>query len=166
MELLESFSKETLIKLIKMYSRNWITVDGLWFSNVEEEYGLEAALKLDLKMWEAQPVIETKRLKETIGIEGEGPSAVMKAINLQTYTPCMPPVVEEEPNKVTLTFPHCLPQEARVRKGRGEFPCKPMGMACFANIAKVIDPRVKVSCLFCPPDPHPEDIWCKWELSI
>jgi hypothetical protein len=29
---LEKLPKETLIDLVKMYSRNWMTLDGLWFS--------------------------------------------------------------------------------------------------------------------------------------
>lgn len=34
---LEGLPKETLIEIIKMYSKNWITVDGLWFGGVEEK---------------------------------------------------------------------------------------------------------------------------------
>jgi hypothetical protein len=44
---LEGLSKETLIELIKMYSRNWHTCDGLWFSGVEERYGTDTALEID-----------------------------------------------------------------------------------------------------------------------
>lgn len=29
---LERLPKETLVELIKMYSKNWHTCDGLWFS--------------------------------------------------------------------------------------------------------------------------------------
>ena len=39
---LERLQKDTLIELIKMYSQNWLTVDGLWFSGVEDKYGLDA----------------------------------------------------------------------------------------------------------------------------
>ena len=42
---LEKLPKETLIELIKMYSRNWHTCDGLWFSGVEEQYGPEKVSK-------------------------------------------------------------------------------------------------------------------------
>ncbi len=40
---LEELPKETLIELARMYARNWQTLDGLWFRNVEAQYGLEAA---------------------------------------------------------------------------------------------------------------------------
>ncbi len=166
MEELESLPKETLVKIIKMFSRNWLTLDSLWFLGVEDEYGFDAVLKIDSKVWEALSLIETKRAKETLNLTGEGPLAVMRAINFMSCIPCCPPVEERSLSKVTLSFPHCVPQEARARKGKGELPCKPMGVAFFSNVAKVIDPRVKVSCLFCPPDPHPQDVWCRWELTI
>ncbi len=164
---LESLPKETLLKVIKMYSKNWVTVDGLWFRNVEDDYGLDAALRLDLRAWERLSLIEARRIKETLDLTPEGPLAVMQALTFMTWTPCFLPLKYEERSAQRVIFgvPHCPPQEARVRQGLGEFPCRPMGVAGFSNVAKVIDPRVKVSCLFCPPGPHPQDLWCKWELT-
>jgi len=49
---LEDLPKHTLIQLARMYARNWQTLDGLWFGNVELEYGLDAAVRLDIKNWE------------------------------------------------------------------------------------------------------------------
>jgi len=28
-----------------------------------------------------------------------------------------------------------------------------------------IDEKVEVRCLMAPPDPHPEDLWCEWEMT-
>ena len=58
---LERLPKSALIELIKMYSRNWLTIDGLWFSGVEEKFGLDEALDLDIKVWEISSRIEAKR---------------------------------------------------------------------------------------------------------
>jgi hypothetical protein len=63
---LEELSRDTLIELAKMYAQNWQTLDGLWFGNVELEYGLEAAVKLDLKNWEKQSTIEAQRIKSAL----------------------------------------------------------------------------------------------------
>jgi hypothetical protein len=63
---LERLSKETLIKLIEVYGKNWLTLDGLWFQGVEEKYGMDAALEIDLRMWMRQPTTEAKRIKEAI----------------------------------------------------------------------------------------------------
>ena len=59
---LKVLPRETLIDLVKMYSRNWLTVDGLWFGGVEERYGLDAAMELDLRMWQIGSMIEAKRI--------------------------------------------------------------------------------------------------------
>ncbi|MBK5273963.1 MAG: hypothetical protein JJE30_02775 [Desulfuromonadales bacterium] len=29
-----------------------------------------------------------------------------------------------------------------------------------------IDPRIRTSCIACPPDVHPEDFWCAWEFEL
>jgi hypothetical protein len=34
------------------------------------------------------------------------------------------------------------------------------------NFARVIDERLKVICKYAPPDPHPEDSWCEWEIRL
>ena len=65
---LEGLPKGTLVELARMYARNWQTLDGLWFRNVEAEYGLEAAVKLDLKNWQKQAAIEAERIMKILKI--------------------------------------------------------------------------------------------------
>ena len=33
---LENFTKEELIELIEIYSKNWLAMDGLWFQRFEK----------------------------------------------------------------------------------------------------------------------------------
>jgi hypothetical protein len=67
---LEKLSKETLIELVKMYSRNRHTCDALRFSGVEERYGTERAL--GISMWKISSKLETRRIKEILGIPDQG----------------------------------------------------------------------------------------------
>lgn len=163
---LEKLPKEKLLEVVRMYSANWLSTDGLWFSQVEEEFGLEAALRLDVKVWERLSLIEAKRIKDFLDGEVRGVAGVLRAVNFMTFTPLFGYELEQlSEERGILRVTRCPPQEARVRGGKGEFPCKPVGQVCFINLARVLDPSVGVTCIFCPPDPHPEEAWCQWEFS-
>ena len=162
---IEKLTRKQLLEVIKTFSRNWITLDGLWFTLVEDTFGFEAALSLDEKMWERQSVIEAQRIKQKLGIEGGGVRGVLRALRFMTYDITMPFSYSlEGPDRAHLWVTTCKPQEARVKSGRGEFACKSVGLKCYPIVARVIDPSVRVECVVCPPDPHPPDMWCKWKL--
>jgi hypothetical protein len=162
---LKKLSNKTLIELIKLYSRNWMTLDGLWFSGVEEKYGLDAAVDLDVRMWRIGSKIEAKRIKKLLNLGG-GLENVIKTINFFSWAFSFGYEYEIIDNHAIWTCSSCPPQENRVKMGIGEFPCKPTFDACFNNLVQVIDPRVKVKCNFCPPDSHPKDAWCQWQFSL
>ena len=61
---IQEMTKQQLLEVIRLFSRNWITLDGLWFTLVEDTFGLEAALDLDRKMWERHALIEARRIKK------------------------------------------------------------------------------------------------------
>ena len=83
---LEKLPKETLIELIKMYSRNWHTCDGLWFSGVEERYGTDKALEIDINMWDVSSRVEAKRIKEILAIpDNPGLDEVLRAVNFMSW---------------------------------------------------------------------------------
>jgi hypothetical protein len=162
---LEGLTKKELIEVIRMFSKNWLTLDGLWFTLVEDKYGMDAALELDLEMWHRNAFIEARRIKKYMGIEGGGVKGVLKAFRFMSYDACMPFEYSiDGPHEAHMWVTTCRPQEGRLRAGRGEFPCKPMGMKCYGIPAGVIDPSVRTECVFCPPDPHPADVWCKWKF--
>ena len=162
---LERLPKSSLIELIKMYSRNWLTVDGLWFSGVEEKFGLDEALDLDLRMWKIGSRIEAKRIKELLDLKEGGLQSVLRAINFMSWAASFGHRVDYREKKAIWTCTHCPPQIGRIKAGKGEFACQPTFEACFGGLCEFIDPKVKVTCLICPPEPHPEDIWCKWEFA-
>lgn len=164
---LEKLPRKTLIKIIQMYSQNFLTLDGLWFLGVEEKFGQEAAVELDRKMWEKFAPVEARRIKETMNLTQGGLEALYQALTLMTSAWVYGlPDAEEAPGKLILHYRHCPPQDARRRQGLAEFPCKDVGAAIFEKYIQVIDPRIKVKCLVCPPDPHPQDLWCSWEFTL
>ena len=165
---LEELPKETLVELAGMYARNWQTLDGLWFRNVEAEYGLDAAMKLDLKNWEKQSVIEAERIKKILKLNTGGLSSVLTALSFMSWQLVSPifQCEEESPERIVFYYSRCPVQEGRRRQNKQEFPCKTMKLTLLSNLAKVIEPSATVKCLVCPPDPHPQEFWCKWELTM
>ncbi|MDY6863998.1 MAG: DUF6125 family protein [Thermodesulfobacteriota bacterium] len=164
-DIFEDLSKEELIKVLKMFAKNWLTVDGLWFSLVEGEFGLDTALRLDEKMWERNSQIEAKRIKETLKINEKGVKGVVKAFNFLTSLPAFNYKLEViDDKKAVFSVTGCVPQEMRLRAGKELFPCRNVTIILFSNFAKVIDPDVKIRCIFCPPEKKRGSIWCKWEL--
>ena len=165
---LEEFPRETLVELVRMYARNWQTLDGLWLRNIEAEYGLEAAVRLDLKNWEKQSVIEAERIKKILKLDKGGLSSILTVLNFMSWQISSPifECEEEGPRRIIFYYPRCPVQEGRRKQGKPEFPCQSMKLTLLSNIAKVVEPRARVKCLTCPPDPHPQEFWCKWELTL
>jgi len=163
---LSQLPKETLIKFIELLSKQFIVIDGLWFTEVEKQYGTAAALEMDTMAWEKYGAIEATRIKKSLKIEGDGLQALSKSLYFQAWLYAMGFDIKTEEDKVVLTITDCRPQKARVRDGRGEFACKGVGVALFEGFIRAIDPKLKMKCLLCPPDRHPQDEWCKWEFTL
>jgi hypothetical protein len=166
--ILEKLPKRTLIELAKMYSRNWQSVDGNWFGLVEAEYGLETAVRLDLRSWEKQAVLEAQRIKKVLKLDKGGLPSVLTVLSFMSWQLTSPlfEIEEESPQRVVFYYPRCAIHESRNRQNKPEFPCKTMKLGLLSNIAGVVESRAVVRCLHCPPDPNQEGFWCKWELSL
>jgi hypothetical protein len=147
---------------------NWLAHDGLWFRAVEEAYGLEAAIALDKKAWEAFTVIEAKRIMKRLGLEpGGGIPALVRALGFRLYAHInVQEVSEVSDRRCVFRMKDCRVQEARKRQGLAEFPCREVGLVEYAGFARTVDPRIETRCLHCPPDAHPADSWCSWEFSL
>ena len=165
---LEKLPKKTLIELAKMYSRNWQSLDGNWFGLVEAEFGLETAVRLDLKSWEKQAVLEAQRIKKVLKLDKGGLSSVLTVLSFMSWQLASPlfEIEEESPRGVVFYYPRCAVHESRNKQGKPVFPCKTMKLGLLSSIARVVEPRAVVRCLTCPPDPHHEAVWCKWELKL
>ena|SRR3972149_1671631 len=165
---LEKLPRKTLVGLVKMYSRNWQTLDGQWFGNVEAECGLDTAVKVDLKNWEKQAVLEAKRIKKVLQLDKGGLDSVLTAVSMMSWQLTSPlfEIQLETPERIVFYYAECAVQESRAEHGKPVFPCKAMKTGLFNSVASVIEPRTVVRCISGPPDERLPDCWCKWEFTL
>jgi hypothetical protein len=165
---LAGMSREDLVGLIEDSAKNWLAHDGLWFQAVERAHGLDAAIKADTEAWRSFTVIEAKRIMERQGIPPNGGiPALAKALSFRLYAFLnKQDVVELTDTRFVFRMLDCRVQSARKRKGLPDFPCRPVGLVEYEWFAKTIDPRIETRCICCPPDKHPEDVWCAWEFVV
>ncbi len=166
MENFETMSRADLVELLKLYAQLLLTVDGRWFIGMEKTTDQDTAIKFDEQVWRQFGAIEAKLLKKFLGLE-----TVTTLEDIRRIVDISPMWVSVEPNSETLadrchlSVTNCHPQKNRLKYGMEKIPCKSMGTAYFEGFAKTLNPDLNFSCLFCPPDEHPEDVWCKWEIG-
>ncbi|MCQ2529906.1 MAG: DUF6125 family protein [Lachnospiraceae bacterium] len=166
-ELLESLSKEELIELIGIYSKNWLALDGVWFQSIEEKLGMDEAMYHDERAWERFTVSEAKRIKEFLKLpEQAGIEGLSKALQLRFYANINKDSIEIDGNTLYYTAIDCRVQTARLRKGMPFHPCKSVGVLEYSGFAKTIDSRFTCECVSCYPDITDDTCCCKWKFVL
>ena len=75
-------------------------------------------------------------------------------------------VAERTDKKVHMMVRQCPLQLRRRRDGEPELPCKPALFNTALRRVAAINPKIKVTHVMAPPDPHPEDLWCETIYEI
>ncbi|MGB8951504.1 MAG: DUF6125 family protein [Candidatus Aminicenantales bacterium] len=165
---IHEYTREELRELLRDGALNWLAHDGLWFRAVEEKFGLETAIELDRIAWESFTVIEAKRIMKRLQMKpGGGIPALMEALKFRLYAHInIQEIKEANDSRCLFQTKSCRVQEARKRQGLPDFPCQSVGLIEYSGFARTIDPRIKTTCVVCPPDPHPSDLWCAWEFKM
>ncbi|MEM1538713.1 MAG: DUF6125 family protein [Candidatus Nezhaarchaeales archaeon] len=157
-------TKKDLEKYVEFLLKHYRLIDAFWFLNVEERFGMEAAVEINEKIWSSIGRIAARDLKEKFNVKG-GLEGFRKAFNLYPWSIIISHRIRRREGSLIIKTPHCPPQEARRRHGLPEFPCKPMHQKELTNFAKVIDENIEVECKYAPPDKHPKHLWCEWEVK-
>ena len=166
-ETLSSLSKDELIQLIHIYSKNWLAMDGVWFQSVERKLGMDEAMYHDREAWSRFTVIEARRIKAFLGLpDHPGVEGLAKALRLRFYANINRDRIEIAGNTLIYTAVDCRVQAARQRKGMPFHPCKSVGIVEYSGFAKEIDDRFVCRCLSCYPDIADESCCCKWEFTL
>ena len=166
-KLILEMPSDKLADFIFLHLRNLWAVDGLYFLGIEEDFGTEAATKIDAKVWEIMGKIEARKIKEFFNIIGKDIPSIMKALSYSGWSMDLEDKeINIQKNKGIIRNINCRVQNTRLKKGLPEFGCKPVRLGFLKSFAKEFNPEVKVKCVVCPPDKHKKDLWCEWEFTL
>jgi len=163
---LKELSKEQLIEFIGMTTKNFWTLQNNWIVNVEKDYGNEVTMKYDGLVWGRLMEATAWRLKKFFNL-GDDIKAVheyFKYAVFQNYCDMVFPVITDK--KITRRVVNCPMQLARLKRGAPEIPCKWALEKTYPRLAKAINPKMKVTRVMAPPDPHPDNIWCEVDIEL
>jgi len=166
-KLIEEIPKDELADFVFMHLRDMWAVDGLYYLGIEEQWGTKAATEIDRKVWEVMGKIEARKIKTLFNIEGTDIPSLMKAISYSGWALDLEDkeiIVEKD--KGIIRNIKCRVQNTRLSKGLSEFGCKPVRFGFLKSFAKEINPDIIVTCNVCPPDKHPDNLWCEWEFRL
>jgi hypothetical protein len=166
--MIDDLPKEELLKLLDAYAKAWQAMDGAYFLALEKKYGIDVAIEMDKEAWKIFSPIEARRIMKEFGIpEDGGLESLEQALKYRVYARLNKQSFDRvNENTLQFTMNECRVQVARNRKGLPDFPCRQVGEIEYSYFAETIDPRIKMRCVFCPPDEHPEDAYCRWEFKI
>jgi hypothetical protein len=166
-KLIKEIPREKLADFIFLHLRNLWAVDGLYYLGIEEKFGTEAATDIDRKVWEVMGKIESRRIKELFDIKKNDIPSLLKALSYSGW--CLDLEDKEiivENSRAIIRNVKCRVQNTRLKKGLVEFGCKPVRFSFLKSFTKEFNPDIQVKCNVCPPDKHPENLWCEWEFTL
>lgn len=165
-ERLSKLSKEELLDFIDMLQKNFWNLQNNYILYINNAYGEEAAVKADAHCFPANARAQMYRLRKMFDLKDDLPS-LMDAMVLSTiWVNSDYDIWKVDENRFKIKVTNCYQQVRRLEDGLGEFACKEAGVAICDAAARVINPKAEVKCLVCPPDEHPDDVWCEWEFEL
>lgn len=163
---LDELSEPEVRRYLEFLLWHYRVVDAFWFLQVTEAFDQATAEHLNEEVWERAGQQGAKAIIERFGVQATGLRGLVEAQRLYPWAVLIGYRFEEQEDQVLLAVPSCPVQEARLKRGLGEYACREMHCREFTAFAREVDPRLRVECLFAPPEPRREGLFCQWRFTL